>query len=155
MACLINLLNNGVNGVDGFDGVNGVFDNLPFKVQILSMHDLKSLTAVSQLYSANFKNYFYYDQNFDASGMSLFKRKLSKKVFFKKRWSFTVPNILNTKNNLRFPGSRERVQLFFGNEACQSVVLLCLTSVRSVDLVPIVDSLKPYQQWSVSRVYQC
>ena len=30
MACLINLLNNGVNGVDGFDGVNGVFDNLPF-----------------------------------------------------------------------------------------------------------------------------
>ena len=29
MACLINLLNNGVNGVDGFDGVNGVFDNLP------------------------------------------------------------------------------------------------------------------------------
>ena len=32
MACLINLLNNGVDGVDGvdgFDGVNGVFDNLP------------------------------------------------------------------------------------------------------------------------------
>ena len=29
MACLINLLNNGVGGVDGFDGVNGVFDNLP------------------------------------------------------------------------------------------------------------------------------
>ena len=32
MACLINLLNNGVDGVDGFDGVNGVFDNLPFFV---------------------------------------------------------------------------------------------------------------------------
>ena len=30
MACLINLLNNGVDGVDGFYGVNGVFDNLPF-----------------------------------------------------------------------------------------------------------------------------
>ena len=33
MACLINLLNNGVDGVygvDGVDGVNGVFDNLPY-----------------------------------------------------------------------------------------------------------------------------
>ena len=29
MACLINLLNNGVDGVDGFYGFNGVFDNLP------------------------------------------------------------------------------------------------------------------------------
>ena len=29
MACLINLLNNGVGGVDGVGGVNGVFDNLP------------------------------------------------------------------------------------------------------------------------------
>ena len=31
MACLINLLNNGVDGVDGFYGFNGVFDNLPRK----------------------------------------------------------------------------------------------------------------------------
>ena len=31
MACLINLLNNGVDGVYGVDGVNGVFDNLPKK----------------------------------------------------------------------------------------------------------------------------
>ena len=34
MACLINLLNNGVDGVDGVDGFygfNGVFDNLPKK----------------------------------------------------------------------------------------------------------------------------
>ena len=30
MACLINLLNNGVDGVDGFYGFNGVFDNLPY-----------------------------------------------------------------------------------------------------------------------------
>ena len=29
MACLINLLNNGVNGVDSFVGFIGVFDNLP------------------------------------------------------------------------------------------------------------------------------
>ena len=37
MACLINLLNNGVNGVDGVDGFNGVFDNLPdFDLQVNS-----------------------------------------------------------------------------------------------------------------------
>ena len=29
MACLINLLNNGVDGVNGVYGVDGVFDNLP------------------------------------------------------------------------------------------------------------------------------
>ena len=29
MACMINLLSNGVNGFDGFYGVKGVFDNLP------------------------------------------------------------------------------------------------------------------------------
>ena len=34
MACLINLLNNGVDGVDGFYGFNGVFDNLPSNVEI-------------------------------------------------------------------------------------------------------------------------
>ena len=41
MACLINLLNNGVNGVYGVDGVNGVFDNLPisrrFSLNIISL----------------------------------------------------------------------------------------------------------------------
>ena len=32
MACLINLLNNGVDGVDGVEGVDGVFDNLPLEI---------------------------------------------------------------------------------------------------------------------------
>ena len=47
MACLINLLNNGVDGVDGFDGVNGVFDNLPFNTappHVQKQHFLKGLT---------------------------------------------------------------------------------------------------------------
>ena len=43
MACLINLLNNGVNGVDGFDGVNGVFDNLPKKDVVKNPGNCKTL----------------------------------------------------------------------------------------------------------------
>ena len=50
MACLINLLDNGVNGVDGFDGVNGVFDNLPwFNDRLYLQRVSKNMGLVAKL----------------------------------------------------------------------------------------------------------
>ena len=50
MACLINLLNNGVDGVNGVYGVDGVFDNLPSYLANFSL-DPKLLNFEAKKYN--------------------------------------------------------------------------------------------------------
>ena len=131
MACLINLLNNGVDGVDGFYGVNGVFDNLPVSLPILG----RKFKLLPHLFSCCAK--------FDANATFLMHFV---PTFLAQKFKWMRPNLFWVKS------------LFFwlfsfkenggSGEGKLHVTSVKLKSGSKTKFVPTYDSSIPLNPWS-------